>query len=320
VAAIVGNGVNSTNNRAVLFVVNAATGAIIREIDTGAGDAANPNGLSAPTGILGRDGRTLAYAYAGDRLGNIWKFDMSSASPASWSVSKMFTARSADGTGAAQPVTGGVTVATDPRTYKRWVFFGTGSYVTASEADDKTAGTQGMYGIMDTDSTVTYAQLKKRSVINTGATQDGYPVRTFEAKSDLGVTYKGWYLDLPGKGERIVQDAQLVSNILVTASMIPEGDACEASGSGYINALDAFTGTSAGKSFFDLDNDGDTNDQSIGGVPVGSVNFGVGMPTLPIFLDGKLIVGGTNAGEKPVPGGIKGKEWGRVSWREIRKD
>ncbi|WP_449447867.1 PilC/PilY family type IV pilus protein [Thermomonas brevis] len=320
VAAIVGNGVNSTNNRAVLFVVNAATGAIIREIDTGAGDAANPNGLSAPTGILGRDGRTLAYAYAGDRLGNIWKFDMSSASPASWSVSKMFTARSADGTGAVQSITGGVTVATDPRTYKRWVFFGTGSYMTATEADDKTPGTQGMYGIMDTGTTLTYAQLKKRSIINTGASQDGYPVRTFEAKSDLAITYKGWYLDLPGKGERIVQDAQLVSNILVTASMIPEGDACEASGSGYINALDAFTGTSAGKSFFDLDNDGDTGDQSVGGVPVGSVNFGVGMPTLPIFLDGKLIVGGTNAGEKPRPGGIKGKEWGRVSWREIRKD
>ena len=320
VAAIVGNGVNSTNNRAVLFVINPATGAIIREIDTGAGDAANPNGLSAPTGILGRDGRTLAYAYAGDRLGNVWKFDMSSASPASWTVTKMFTARTANGTGAVQPITGGVTVATDPRTYKRWVFFGTGSYMTTTEADDKVPGTQGMYGIIDTGSTVTHGQLKKRSIINTGATQDGYPVRTFEAKTDLAATYNGWYMDLPGKGERIVQDAQLVSNILVTASMIPEGDACEASGSGYINALDAFTGTSAGKSFFDLDKDGDTTDQSIGGVPVGSVNFGVGMPTLPIILDGKLVVGGTNAGEKPGSGGIVGKEWSPVSWREIRRD
>ncbi|WP_330948027.1 PilC/PilY family type IV pilus protein [Thermomonas sp. LB-4] len=321
VAAIVGNGVNSTDNKAVLYVINAATGAIIKKLDTGAGSAAAPNGLSAPTGILGKDGRTLAYAYAGDRLGNVWKFDMSAASPASWTVSKMFTAKSAGGTGAVQPITGGVTVATDPRTYKRWVFFGTGSYMTTTEADDKTPNMQGMYGIVDTGSTVTYTKLKKRAIGNTGATQDGYPVRTFEAKADLDLaTYDGWYLDLPGKGERIVQDAQLVSNILVTASMIPEGDACEASGSGYINALDAFTGTSAGKSFFDLDKDGDTTDQSIGGVPVGSVNFGVGMPTLPIFLDGKLIVGGTNAGEKPGSGGIVGKVWSPVSWREIRKD
>ncbi|MBK6924138.1 MAG: hypothetical protein IPH14_02405 [Thermomonas sp.] len=61
----------------------------------------------------------------------------------------------------------------------------------------------------------------------------------------------------------------------------------------------------------------------VGGVPVGSVNFGVGMPTLPIFLDGKLVVGGTGgsvSAEKPGAGGITRKSWGRVSWRELRAD
>lgn len=319
-AAIVGNGVNSSNNKAVLLIVNVKTGEVIRELDTGAGSAASPNGLSAPTGILGPDGKSVAYVYAGDRLGNVWKFDLTSSSPGGWTVTRMFTAKSDDGAGAVQPITGGVTVATDPRTYKRWVFFGTGSYMTTAEADDKTAGTQGMYGIIDTGAALSYSDLEKRGFSNTGASQDGYPVRSFDAKDDLPSDKLGWYLTLPGKGERIVQDAQLVGNILVTASMIPEGDACEAAGTGYINALDAFTGTSAGSSFFDLDGDGDTSDTSVGGVPVGSVNFGVGMPTLPIILDGKLIVGGTNAGEKPGAGGIHPKSWSRVSWREIRND
>lgn len=319
VAAIVGNGINSTNNKAVLYVVNAATGSVIRKFNTGAGDVTNPNGLSAPTGILGPDGKTLAYAYAGDRLGNVWKFDMTNASPSAWTVTKMFTAKK-DGSGAAQPITGAVTVATDPMTYKRWVFFGTGSFITTTEADDKTVDAQSMYGIMDTGAEVTYAKLKKRGFSNTNATQDGYPVRSFDAKDDLPAGSEGWYINLPGKGERIVQDAQVVSNILITASMIPEGDACEASGSGYINALDAFTGTSAGSSFFDLNKDGNNKDTNIGGVPVGSVNFGVGMPTLPIILDGKLVVGGTNAGEKPGSGGTVKKVWSRVSWREIRND
>jgi type IV pilus assembly protein PilY1 len=269
---------------------------------------------------LGPDGKTIAYAYAGDRLGNVWKFDLTDASAANWTATKMFTAKSSDGTGAAQPITGGVTVATDPRTYKRWVFFGTGSFMTTTEAADKTASTQGMYGFMDDGSTVAYSDLVKRGVNNTTATLDGYPVRTFDAKADLTAGKKGWYLTLPGAGERIVQDAQLVSNILVTASMIPEGNGCEAGGTGYINALDAFTGTSAGSSFFDTNGDGSTTDTLVGGVPVGSVNFGVGMPTLPIFLDGKLIVGGTNAGNKPGSGGIPGKSWSRVSWREIRGD
>lgn len=319
-AAVLGNGVNSTNDKAVLIVVNVKTGAVIREIDTGAGSAGTPNGLSAPTGILGPDGKTMAYAYAGDRLGNVWKFDLTGASASSWTATKLFTAKSADGTGTAQPITGSVTVATDPKTFKRWVLFGTGSYMTMGEAADKSTNTQGMYGIMDDGSSVPYSDLVKRSIGNTGATQDGYPVRTFDAKGDLPSGKRGWYLNLPGKGERIVQDAQMVSNVLITASMIPEGSGCEAGGTGYINALDAFTGTSAGSSFFDLDGDGDTKDSSVGGVPVGSVNFGVGMPTLPIFLDGKLVVGGTNAGNKPGSGGIKMKTWSRVSWREIRSD
>src|SRR5690606_7766253 len=145
----------------------------------------------------------------------------------------------------------------------------------------KVAGTQSLYGFIDDGSPVAYSSLQKRNINNTGSFQDGYPVRSFDTKAALPAGKKGWFADLPGAGERVVQDAQVVANIMVTSSMIPEGDACDASGTGYINALDAFTGTSAGSSFFDLDGDGQTDDTTIGGVPVGSVNFGVGMPTLP---------------------------------------
>lgn len=320
-AAVVGNGMNSTNDKAVLLVVNVATGSVIREIDTGAGSSSTPNGLSAPTGILGPDGKSLAYVYAGDRLGNVWKFDLTNTSPSSWSVKKLFTAKK-DGTGAVQPISAAVTVATEPRTYKRWVFFGTGSYMTTTESDDRTADAQSMYGFIDSDAEVNYSDLVQRGFSATTGTSDGYPVRGFESKADLPNNKQGWYINLPGKGERIVVDAQVVSNILLTASMIPDGDACEASGTGYINALDAFTGTSAGSSFFDLDGNPNTNN-TVGGVPVGSVNFGVGMPTLPVILDGKLIVGGTGGAtgsDKPGSGGIVKKTWGRVSWREIRND
>jgi type IV pilus assembly protein PilY1 len=204
------------------------------------------------------------------------------------------------------------------------VFFGTGSYLTVSDANDKSASAQSMYGFVDSDTTVAYSDLDVRTIINTGVIQNGFPVRTFESKQDLTAGKKGWYINLPGAGERIVQDSQVVANILITASMMPTGDACEVSGSGYINAVDAFTGTSAGSSFFDLNGDGKTTDTVVGDVPVGSVNFGVGMPTLPIFLDGRLIVGGTGGdnggGDKPGSGGIPHKTWSQVSWREIKGD
>lgn len=317
-AAIVGNGVNSTNNRAVLLVVNVQTGAVIREIDTGAGSASQPNGLFAPTAILGADGKSIAYIYAGDLLGNVWKFDLTAPYPSSWTAKLLFQAKSNDGTGTPQPITGGVTVATNPVTFKRWVFFGTGRFMTVSDTNDKTPLMQGMYGFEDTDAQLQYTDLVKRTIINTGATQSGYPVRTFEPKADLNPGAKGWYLSLPADGERIVQDAQLVANALVTVSMIPATNICDATGTGYINAVDAFTGTSLGKSLFDLNNDGSTSDDSVGGVPVGSVDVGVGVPTLPIFIDGQMIVTGS-AGNLSTTRTHR-SIWRMVSWREFRKD
>ena len=317
-AAIVGNGVNSTNNRAVLLVVNVQTGAVIREIDTLAGSAAQPNGLFAPTAILGVDGKSIAYVYAGDLLGNLWKFDLTATNPSSWTATLLFQAKSNDGTGAPQPITGGVTVATNPVTFKRWVFFGTGRFMTVSDTNDKTPLMQGIYGFEDTGAQLQYTDLVKRTIINTGATQSGYPVRTFEPKADLNPGAKGWYVSLPGDGERIVQDAQLVANALVTASMMPSANICDATGTGYINAVDAFTGTSLGTSLFDLNNDGSTTDNNVGGIAVGSVNTGVGMPTLPIFIDGQMIVTGSEGNLSTTA--THGSIWRVVSWREFRKD
>lgn len=315
-AVVLGNGVNSSHGRAALIVLDLDTGEVIREIDTGAGSAASPNGLSAPAGVFGQDGRTLAYVYAGDMLGNVWKFDLT-GDPGSWFATRMFTASAG---GVAQPISGGLTVAIHPTTNKRWVFFGTGRYLT--NGDVTNTATQSMYGFVD-DGTVlsrtgATANLTPRTLAVASATSNGYPVRAFEERAPLPAGSKGWYIDLPVSGERIVQDAQVVSRFLITASMIPSGDACEADGTGYINAFDAFTGTSAGGSYFDLDGIGGTDDTAIGGLPIGSVNLGVGMPTLPNLTRGRAIVGGSRgSSEDPL---TSQPRWDRASWREIRRD
>ena len=324
-AVVIGNGINSTRGRAVLVVINADTGAVIREIDTGAGSVGQPNGLSAPVGVYGADGKTLRYAYAGDMLGNVWKFDLTSTTASAWSATRLFTAR--DSSGNAQPISAGLTVAVDPRTRKRWVFFGTGRFLTVEDADPNNATTQSMYGFIEDETALDRSALTARTLTVTSGSSDGYAVRAFQEKAPLPDDSMGWYIDLPAEGERIVQDAQRVSNVLVTASMMPTGDACEAAGSGYINALDAFTGTSTGSSFFDLNNDGSTADQTVGGLPVGSVDYGVGMPTLPNLLRGLLVVSGTDIGGDEASGAGQGRgsgtaamRWDRVSWREVRSE
>lgn len=312
-AVVVGNGPNSTNERAVLIVLDLDTGTVIREIDTGVGSALLPNGLSSATGVYGSDGRTLAYVYAGDMQGNVWKFDLTSATPADWTATRLFKAEDEDGN--AQPISGGVAVGVHPLTRKRWVFFGTGRYLTAEDAQPESTDVQSMYGFIDENATRTREDLTERAVQVTEGN-----VRAFQSRAALPAASKGWYIDLPVSGERIVQDAQLAGRFLVTASIIPAGGACSSSGTGYINALDAFTGTSGSLSYFDLNGDGATEDTAVtGGLPVGSVNLGNGMPTLPNLLRGLLGVGGSGgAGLNTVR--TAAPRWDRASWREIRRD
>lgn len=318
-AVVLGNGVNSTSNRAALIVLNLETGAVIREIDTDIGSADEPNGLSAPTGVYAEDGRTLAYVYAGDLLGNVWRFDLTDTDSTNWEAQRLFTAVDADGR--AQPISGAVAVATHPTTRARWLFFGTGRYLTIEDANPANATPQSMYAFVEGTSARSRAELQQRVFQETGQELNGYPVRAFQAAAPLPDNRQGWYIDLPGTGERIVQDAQVVSNFLVTASMMPTGDVCEADGTGFINAVDAFTGTSARGSYFDLDGDGVTEDNAVGAdnLPVGSVNTGVGMPTLPNLLRGQLVGGGTG-GTDPRSVGTLRPRWDRVSWREVRRD
>ena len=170
--------------------------------------------------------------------------------------------------------------------------------------------------------------LPARRIVVTG-TSGGKPVRAFEANGTLTPGMQGWYLDLnnPASGERVVTRPIIRGGALVFASIKPSTTACDAAGSGYVNALDAFTGTSLPNGFFDLNGDGVYGNETLtsgpNAIPIGSVDLGIGMPTLPIFLDGKLVVGGTGgsvSAEKPGAGGITRKSWGRVSWRELRSD
>lgn len=314
-AVVLGNGINSGSEKAALLILNMSDGSVIREIDTSAyGGPTTNNGLFAPTGIYGADGKTLVYAYAGDLQGNVWKFDLTSNSPGSWSAKKIFHAEKTAGT--PQPITGGIAVALDPKTNKRWVFFGTGSYLTAADGNDAGTSKQSMYGVIDditTGSAYVRSDLTSRSVTADATSGERY----FQDLTNL--TNRGWYVDLPEKGERIVQNAQIDGSYLVTASMMPSGNSCaDASGSGYINAITPFPDMIAGgKSYFDLDGDGYTDDAGTSGHPTGSVKTS-GMPTLPLLLPGQLRYQTSSGGGGNL---TKGKpRWNRVSWREIRQD
>jgi type IV pilus assembly protein PilY1 len=319
------NGINSVNGHAVLFVINLTTGSVIRSIDTGVG---GDNGLSAPRGADIDGNGTVDTVYAGDLKGNLWKFDLGSTDPGEWKVgdagSPMFVAT--DASGKAQPITAGVAIARDPGTNRIWVFVGTGSFMTDTDAANQDV--QSMYGVIDDGVAVTgRSELAQRRILIT-TTVDHRSVRGFEAASTLPSGKKGWYIDLddPKAGERIVSDPRVHGSVLLTASLIPPtGNTCDAGGTGYINAVDAFTGTSLSSPYFDVNGDGnydadDSVDANGTSVPVGSIDLGVGMPTLPTLIDKLLIVGGSKGTLGSIPVNPQGGSPRRISWREILRD
>jgi type IV pilus assembly protein PilY1 len=138
----------------------------------------------------------------------------------------------------------------------------------------------------------------------------------------------GWYVDLKdpdgtARGERMVSGITLFGSVLLASSIIPSSESCVAGGSGFINAIDAFTGTNVKSPFFDINGDGafDSKDKITNGtdlVPVGSIDLGIGMPTTPLVVDKILVANGTGAlGGVGVNNPVAS---GRIAWREILKD
>ncbi len=320
-ALLVPNGYNSGNERAVLFVLDLTTGAKIAEIDTGVGSAAAPNGLSAPRGWDADGNGTVDYVYAGDFRGNVWKFDLRASNPSSWDIfgGHALYQPAAPGT---QPITGGVTIAVDPSTDKRWVFFGTGRLFTSTDIVDTTRQT--WYGVIDDDAASTAVTRSSMTARNIAQYDAGTKTRAFEPHAALPGSSKGWYIDLdlpPSntlEGERMVGDQQVIKNVLIAASIIPSTSNPCYPGRGYINALDGFTGTSLDTGLFDVNRNGSFGDagDKLGGTAVGSLDLGVGMVTDPALLDRLLVAGGSLAtlASTPLNPDLYG---GRISWREI---
>ncbi|HGM3037898.1 TPA: PilC family type IV pilus tip adhesin, partial [Neisseria gonorrhoeae] len=129
--------INSNDNKTALYVYDLKNtlGTPIAKIEAPGGKG----GLSSPT-LVDKDlDGTVDIAYAGDRGGNMYRFDLSDSNPDKWSVSTIFEG--------GEPITSAPAVSR--LADKRVVIFGTGSDL--SEEDVLDTKEQYIYGIFDDD-------------------------------------------------------------------------------------------------------------------------------------------------------------------------
>ncbi len=260
--AVVANGYGSTNNLAVLYLVEVQTGHIIKALNTAAGDTDHPNGLSAPVPVDTDGDRIIDVIYAGDLLGNMWKFDVSSTSPDAWNVafggSPLFVACSntASCETTRQPITSDPQVGRSGTSQHKegiMVYFGTGKYFEDGDISVTDAQTQSLYGIWDHDAPIARSGLQQQTITNELTTG----VFKSRITSDTPVDYatkNGWYMDLlkPGAaasdGERSVSTPLMRGDNVVFTTLIPVpptvSDECSSGsdGVGWLMELNALSG------------------------------------------------------------------------------
>ncbi|EPI7570104.1 PilC family type IV pilus tip adhesin, partial [Neisseria gonorrhoeae] len=174
-------------------------------------------GLSSPT-LVDKDlDGTVDIAYAGDRGGNMYRFDLSDSNPDKWSVSTIFEG--------GKPITSAPAVSR--LADKRVVIFGTGSDL--SEEDVVGTDQQYIYGIFDDDKPT--VNVKVTNGTGGGLLEQVLKEENktlFLNKGSDGSGSKGWVVKLR-EGERVtVKPTVVLRTAFVTIRSYTGNDKCGA--------------------------------------------------------------------------------------------
>ncbi|HFC8678571.1 TPA: pilus assembly/adherence protein PilC [Neisseria gonorrhoeae] len=207
--------IGSGDNKTALYVydLNNTLGTPIRKIDVPGGKG----GLSSPT-LVDKDlDGTVDIAYAGDRGGNMYRFDLSNSDPNKWSVRTIF-----EGT---KPITSAPAVSRLKD--KRVVIFGTGSDLTEDDVLDTKE--QYIYGIFDDDKAANNVNAS-RGVLGSGLleqhlTQENKTL--FLNKRSDGSGSKGWVVKLK-EGQRVTVKPTVVLRTAFVTIRKYKDDGCGA--------------------------------------------------------------------------------------------
>jgi type IV pilus assembly protein PilY1 len=243
-AAIVGNGYNSTNEKAALFILyleKTGTTWAVTDYKKIVAESAGSNGLAGVAGFDSNLDGTPESLYAGDLKGNLWKFNVSDPDPANWAVAlsgSPLAVACTDTTDPCpaskrQPITGTPSVTRHPTNVgSAIVYFGTGKYIENNDAVvTNTSQVQSMYGVWDNNAATKRTNYLVQTITASGTN------RTITNNEIDWTSNTGWVENLPASGERVVSAAEVTSGIVFYNTFIPSQSSCDFGGTGYLMAV-----------------------------------------------------------------------------------
>ncbi|HHS1160447.1 TPA: PilC family type IV pilus tip adhesin, partial [Neisseria meningitidis] len=211
--------ITSTENQTALYVydLESNNGTPIAKIEVPNGKG----GLSSPT-LVDKDlDGTVDIAYAGDRGGSMYRFDLSGQDPQQWSVRTIFSGN--------KPITSAPAIS--QLKDKRVVIFGTGSDLSEDDVDKMDE--QYIYGIFDDDTETTgnvKVDLKGLGggLLEQHLTQEDKTLFLTDYKRSDGSGNKGWVVKLKD-GQRVtVKPTVVLRTAFVTIHKYTGTDKCGA--------------------------------------------------------------------------------------------
>jgi type IV pilus assembly protein PilY1 len=250
---VFGNGFGSSTGDAGVYIMTVdPTSGAKTFYYLSAGQAGKADGIAyaSPADIDGD--HIVDYIYAGDLLGNVWRFDVTSSNPTLWALSA--TGQPLFTTPSGQPITTQVVPLVTSQTTslpRIMIDFGTGRQMPLTNSSPTTyaTGGQALYGIWDWNmgswnlksaqqfaslpvpQSVTTATLAAQTVLGTYTSTAGNTYRTISSNpvcwsgsttcTSSSNTQFGWYLSLPGTNEQIIFNPSLQLGVFLVNSTIP---------------------------------------------------------------------------------------------------
>lgn len=207
--------INNGENKTALYVYDLENnnGTPIATINVPDGKG----GLSSPT-LVDKDlDGIVDIAYAGDRGGNMYRFDLSGQDPNQWSVRTIFSGN--------KPITSAPAIS--QLKDKRVVIFGTGSDLSEEDVDNNDI--QSIYGIFDNDTDTGTAQDGQgNGLLEQVLKKDGNTLFLSDYKRSNGSGDKGWVVKLEA-GQRVtVKPTVVLRTAFVTIHKYTGTDKCGA--------------------------------------------------------------------------------------------